>query len=171
MRLTALIAVTLALLAGCGASTHRTTSSHAMTGLRGLPTPVTSGDRSARRPVGAVRPSGPVLVYFKRVSGVDPLGSYLIIHTNGTALAVVTNGGIEGEVKHTFALPTVELSRLRHLVTTTRPQSSGCCNLAVYSYWLTAHSHSWRVEQGLVPTTERPLIRVLDALSDAHENY
>jgi hypothetical protein len=119
-------------------------------------------------------------VYFKRVQGVDPLSSYLIVHTNGTAVAVVTNGGIgggglpssgEGEVKHTFALPGPSLQRLRSMIKGTRLRTTGCCNVGEYLYWVTVGDRVARLQQGAVPRDERPLIARLNAITDAHTLY
>jgi hypothetical protein len=74
-------------------------------------------------------------------------------------------------VKHTFVLGGAQLRRLQALIRDTRPRSTTCCNVGLYIYWVTARNHTWRLQQGIVPRSERPLINDLSAITDAHTTY
>jgi hypothetical protein len=162
LRIITAFALALALLSGCGGTERER-----------------AAQRPAPKPAAAVQPSGPVLVYFRRVQGVDPLASFLIVHTNGTALAVITYGGLGGgggahaggEVKHTFVLRDAQLRQLKAMIRDTRLRATTCCKVNLYIYWLTARNRSLRLQQGAVPRAERPLINDLNVITDAHTKY
>lgn len=155
----ALAALTLA--AGCGGSSS--TRPARATG--------TDAATSSSRTAAATAPAAPMYLFFKRSMGVDPLASQLTVYADGTAVAVITNGGIDGAVTHTFHLSASQLHHLRDLAGGTRLRNTSCCNTELYTYWLTVGNQSARLQQGIVPSGERPLIADLNAITDAHTNF
>ena len=116
-------------------------------------------------------PSAPLLVSFKRTVGFDPLSSQLTVYGDGSAVAIITLGGVDGEKKHVFRLTAAQLGRLRALLDRARLRSTSCCNVNLYIYWLVGHGHSVRLQQGRIPRSLRPLVDQLNAIADAHMSY
>lgn len=145
----ALAIAAITLIAGCGTA-HSSAPTGAAAGANETP---------------------PIYVFFKRAQGVDPLASQLTVYADGTAVAVITNGGVDGAKKHTFSLSLAGLRHLRYLVARTRLRDTRCCNTELYTYWVTAGGQSARLEQGAVPRPMRPLLADLNAITDAHTNY
>jgi hypothetical protein len=153
------LAAVVGVAAGCG-SGHATTSTSAP-----VATPTTART-SALDPGPAPR-----LVYFKRVQGVDPMASQLTVDADGRAVAVVTLGGLSGEKKHAFVMAPGRLRQLRAILGRTRLHDTTCCDPRDYVYWITAGSHTWRLQQQSVTPAMRPLVHELDAITDAHTTY
>jgi len=116
-------------------------------------------------------PSGPQLVFFKRVEGADPLADQLTIDTHGRAAALTTLGGIDGEKKHTFRLSPRGLAHLRELLRDTHLHDTWCCSDRTYVYWVMNDGHAWRLQEGRVPSSTRPLVDMLDRLTSANTSY
>ena len=114
----------------------------------------------------------PLLVYFKRAIGFDPLASDLVVDRDGSAVATITLGGVSGQKRHEFTLAADRLRTLRQLVATTRLTDTACCNDAgYYLYLISAGGHTWRLEQRRVPRRARRLIDALNAIADSHIRY
>ncbi len=154
--------------AGCGASGRA--------GHDGAPTG-TATPRLASGPSGRPRAAvyggpAPLLVYFKRVIGVDPLATELVVDSNGSAAATITLGGVGGQKRHDFTMPASALRGLRALMAHTRLTDTACCNdPGYYLYWISAGGHTWRLEARRVPPRARRLIDALNAITDAHTGY
>lgn len=145
----ALVAVLAATAAGCGATTPR-----------------------VRRPAAVYGGPAPLLVYFKRAIGFDPLASDLVVDRDGSAVATITLGGVNGQKRHAFTLAAGPLRTLRRLIDATRLTDTACCNDAgYYMYLISVGGHTWRLEQRRVPHSERGLIDALNAITDAHTQY
>ena len=128
---------------------------------------------SARRPAAAVYGGpAPLLVYFKRAIGLDPLASDLVVDRDGSAVATITLGGPSGQKRQAFTLAAARLRTLRRLIATTRLTDTACCNDAgYYLYLVTVGGHTWRLEERRVPHRARPLIDALNAITDGHLRY
>ena len=113
----------------------------------------------------------PLLLNFKRTVGFDPLSSELTIRSDGHATAVITLGGVNGEKKHVFTLPGRQLAQVKRMLAQVPLQSTSCCNVNLYIYWLIARGQSVRLQQGRLPARLRPFIAELNAIADAHMNY
>lgn len=114
----------------------------------------------------------PLLIYFKRVIGVDPLASQLVVDTNGSAAATITLGGVGGQKRHDFMLSAPGLHALRTLIAQTRLLDTPCCNdPGYYLYWVSVAGHTWRLEQRRLPRAARRLIGALNAITDDHTGY
>jgi hypothetical protein len=151
--------VILWLCAGCGA--HRATTSSTTTGRSSL-------SKSAQVYGGPA----PLLVLFKRVVGVDPLSSQLVVDQNGAAAATTTLGGVGGQKKQEFRLTGWRLRRLRHLLVGTHLRDATCCvNAGYYTYLVVTRGHSWQLYQRGLPRALRPLIRYLNTIMAAHTSY
>jgi hypothetical protein len=114
----------------------------------------------------------PLLILFKRVLGVDPLSSQLVVDTDGRAAATITLGGVSGQKRHDFTLTRSDLGALRALIAHTRLTDTACCNdPSYYLYWISAGGHTWRLEQRRIPRPARRLIGRLNAITDAHTSF
>jgi hypothetical protein len=160
-------------LSGCGGGGggHRGTGQAAGAPERAAanPSPATPADASSQ--AGIYGGPAPLLVYFKRVVGGDPLASQLIVDTDGSASALITLGGPSGEKKHIFTMAPAQLHRLHGLVARTHLRNTWCCDTNYYVYWVTVRGRSWRLQQRRVPRSMRPLINELDAITDAHTGF
>lgn len=150
------------LLAGCGgdqrpagttAGRSATTKSSSATPSGGQAIPLVDGGPA------------PLLILFKRVVGIDPLSSQLVVDSSGAATATITLGGPAGQQKHIFNLTREQLRRLRQLVAHTRLRDTTCCaNPGYYNYWVTTEGHSWHLTQLGLPRSMRPLIHYMNAI-------
>lgn len=135
------------------------------------------GQRARNAPVSTRGPTGPdltdfpQLIDFKRAVGFDPLSSELTVYTSGRAVAVITNGGRNGEKKQIFTLATAQLRRLRHMVRAARLMNTTCCEVNLYIYWIIDEGGSGRLQQGRVPRRLRPLVAELNRILDSHIDY
>jgi hypothetical protein len=147
------------LCAGCG--THRATTSS------------TTTDRSSPGKSAQVYGGpAPLLVLFKRVVGLDPLSSQLVVDQNGAAAATTTLGGLGGQKRQDFQLTGWRLRRLRHLLAATHLRDATCClDAGYYTYLVVTRGHSWELYQRGLPRAMRPLIRYLNAIMAAHSSY
>ncbi len=154
---------------GCGANQAPTRHDAlpASASARGLPARAVT----TTRPASVYGGPAPLLIYFKRVVGLDPVASQLTVDTNGSASAVITLGGIDGAKKHDFTMTPAQLRPLRMLIAKTRLRNTGCCDARYYFYFLSVHGRTWRLQQRSVPRSIRPLIDELDAITDAHTSY
>lgn len=123
-------------------------------------------------PLGAASTHSPLLVYFKRVIGLDPLASELTVHRNATGVALMTFGGVGGQRRRGFTLTRSQYRRLRALVESGRRaglHATGCCthvNHYIYTVMLAGHAVRW--EQRGVPRADRQLVGLLNQLLDGH---
>ncbi len=164
----ALAAALVATAAGCGA-TGRAPGAGAPAGR--ATAPLTASASAAPRAAVYGGPA-PLLVYFKRVIGVDPLASQLVVDRNGSAAATITLGGVGGQKRRDFMMPAPDLRALRALLAHTRLSDTACCNdPGYYLYWISAGDRTWRLEQRRVPRRARRLIDTLNAITDAHIGY
>jgi hypothetical protein len=165
------VVLAIAVLGGCGSEPGRQPGSASRAGADSKSVaraaPKTTPARVARPPT----PARHLLVFFKRTLGADPLASQLTVYTNGQAVAVITNGGIDGAVVHKFDLATAKFRRLRGLVRHTHVRDTSCCNVGLYIYWVSARNGSHRLQQGIVPRTSRSLITELNAITDIYASY
>jgi hypothetical protein len=146
-------------LAGCGGG-------HGTAARRSDPSTVTSG--------GAFTPSsprGPVLVTFKRAIGVDPESSYFTLYGNGTGIATVVYGGIDGARVHHFALSEKQLRRVKGLLQHTRLPNQVATNTNLYIYWVITRNGAHRLQQGTIPRSARPLLGALNAIAAANRLF
>jgi hypothetical protein len=128
---------------------------------------------SVRRPAAAVYGGpAPLLVYFKRAVGFDPLASDLVVDRDGSSVATITLGGVSGQKRQAFTLAADPLRTLHRLIATTRLSDTACCDDAgYYLYLISTGGHTWRLEQRRVPRRARRLIDALNATLDAHVRY
>jgi hypothetical protein len=159
VRLVLAAMVVAATVAGCGGANNRSGTGRDATPAR------------VKKQAGIYGGPAPLLVYFKRAVGEDPLASQLIVDTDGSASALITLGGPSGEKKHVFAMAPAQLRRLRRLIVRTHLHDTWCCDTNYYIYWVTVAGHSWRLQQRRVPPAMRPLINELDAITDAHTGF
>jgi hypothetical protein len=157
------------LLAGCSATQRRPAAVKAAprTVLGTAP----AGRHGRARATAGQLASGKLLIFFKRVYGGDPTASQLTVDTNGMAAAVEVDGGIQGEHKQLFMMPSAQLDHLKRLITTTRLRTVGRLSVNYYTYWVTIGHRAWRLQQGQIPAAMRPLIDELDAITDARTVY
>lgn len=156
----------MALLGGCGA--------HSRHGpVRTGATPRTT--RTAIAPLGAESTHSPLLVYFKRVTGIDPLASELTVHRDGSSVALVTLGGVGGQHRRGFTLSHSQYRRLRGLLDAARRaglHSTNCCaDVNHYIYTLTLAGRAVRWQQRNVPRADRQLAAFLSQLLDRNTEY
>jgi hypothetical protein len=111
-------------------------------------------------------PRGRVLVVFKRAVGVDPLASYYKLYADGAGVATVVYGGRDGARVHAFALRPARVRRLARLLGSTRLEDAPIANPNLYTYWVVTRGGSFRLQQGTIPRTARPLLRELNAIAD-----
>jgi hypothetical protein len=156
------------LVAGCSASQRRPAAAKAPP--RTAPGTAPAGRGGRARPTAGQLASGKLLIFFKRVYGGDPTASQLTVDTNGIAAAVEVDGGIQGEHKQLFMMPSAQLDHLKRLITTTRLRTMGRSS-DYYTYWVTIGHRAWRLHQHQIPAAMRPLIDELDAITDARTVY
>jgi hypothetical protein len=157
------------LLAGCGGRAHQ----RAVRTETATPTTGTAlGTRTAIAPLGAESTHSPLLVYFKRVIGVDPLGSELTVHRDGSGVALSTFGGIGGQRRRGFRLSGSQYRRLRALVKTAGRdglrETSCCADVDHYIYTVTLAGDAVHWQQRGVPRADRQLVGLLNRLLDQH---
>lgn len=122
-------------------------------------------------PLGVESTHSPLLVYFKRFIGLDPLASELTIHRDGSAVALITFGGPGGQRRRGFALSRAQSGRLGSLVRSARRaglHSTGCCDVNRYIYTVSLAGRSVRWEQRNVPAADRSLVALLNRLLDRY---
>ncbi|MFZ0088375.1 MAG: hypothetical protein WAL63_02635 [Solirubrobacteraceae bacterium] len=112
-------------------------------------------------------PAGRLMIHFQRVTGYDPWASELSVNKRGAAVAIETVGG-DGEKRQTFTLTPTALRRLRRLVDRTRLRDTWCCSARSYIYVVYIDNHAWRLQQGRIPASMKPLIADLNAITNAH---
>jgi hypothetical protein len=125
----------------------------------------------ARSPSPPVTPSGRVLVFFKRTVGLDPLASQLTVYASGLGVALITNGGIDGEHRQTFRVGPRIFRALRRALRVTALHDTVCCDHRYYEYFVSYRGHSWRLAQRRIPPPERGLLRQLNGITNRHTSY
>ncbi len=162
----------MVLLASCGGHARR----RALRTVTATPTTKTApSTRTEITPLGAESTHSPLLVYFKRVIGIDPLGSELTVHRDGSGVALTTLGGVGGQRRRGFMLSRSQYRRLRALVGSARHaglHETGCCadvNHYIYTVMLAGHAVRW--QQRSVPRADRPLVDLLSRLIDQRTGY
>ena len=158
-----------ALLAGCGGhARHRAVGTVPATAT----TRAEPRTRTAIAPLGAESTHSPLLVYFKRVIGIDPLSSELTVHRDGSGVALTTFGGIGGQRRRSFTLSRSQYGRLRALARSAGRaglRETACCadvNRYIYTVTLAGHAVHW--QQRSVPRSDRQLVDLLNRLLDQH---
>jgi hypothetical protein len=114
---------------------------------------------------------GPVIVTFKRAIGVDPESSYFTLYGNGTGVATVVYGGIDGARVHHFTLRERQLRRVKRLLQHTRLPNQLARNTNLYIYWVITRNGAHRLQQGTVPRSARPLLGALNAIAAANHLF
>ncbi len=129
--------------------------------------------RPARATAAIYGGPAPLLVYFQRVVGVDPLASQLVVDTDGSAVATITLGGVNGQKRDAFTIDALRMRALRALIAHTPLSDTACCNdPGYYLYWISLGGRrTWRLEQRRVPRASRRLIDTLNAITDAHTHF
>jgi hypothetical protein len=157
----------VALLAACGGhDPHHAVRTTPATSTARVAPPV----RAPIAPLGGESTHAPLLVYFKRVIGIDPLASELTVHQDGTGVALITFGGVGGQHRRGFRLSRSQYGRLRSLVVSARRtglRETGCCadvNHYIYTVILAGRAVRW--QQRTVPRADRQLIDLLNQLLD-----
>jgi hypothetical protein len=165
-RLALVLASLVAVLSGCAAgSHHRPTPAQPIPNLPQSATPAVS-----HAPVGAssLVPAGRLMIRFQRVTGYDPWASELSVNRRGQAVAVETVGGMSGQKRHTFTLSPTVIRHLRQLIDHAHLRDTWCCSARSYMYILYIDGHAWRLQQGHLTTSMKPLIAELNAITNVH---